>query len=139
MSTNSDIAVQMHDGTEKIIYCHWNGYISHNGNILNQYYNTQEKVEALIELGDLSVLAPSTECPPGHTFITPMKGCCVAYGRDRGEKNRKARTCGDVRIRRAQQEYMYYWIKSEKKWYVKKEGQREGVELSDMCKMYVAS
>lgn len=55
------------------------------GDILKHHYNTHERALALIALGELSVLAPSIECPHGHSFSTQVAGYCVAYGRDRGE------------------------------------------------------
>ena len=87
MGTRSDIIVKLSNGTWKRIYCHWDGYLSHNGQILLEHYNTQEKAEALVLPGDLSSLAESCEKPDGHTFNAPVKGHCVYYGRDRGEKN----------------------------------------------------
>ncbi|PLA76504.1 hypothetical protein CYR83_09740 [Ligilactobacillus agilis] len=56
MSTNSNICKLMADGSVKSIYCHWDGYIEHNGRILNQYYRDPQKVEQLLSLGDISVL-----------------------------------------------------------------------------------
>jgi hypothetical protein len=72
MSTRSRIAIENQDGTVKSIYCHFDGYLSGVGRLLKEYYTTQAKVEALIELGDISAL----EMTPGST---------VAYARDRGE------------------------------------------------------
>jgi hypothetical protein len=72
MSTRSRIAIEKQDGTVESIYCHFDGYISHNGEILQNYYSTREKMEKLIELGDIS----SLENTPEET---------VAYHRDRGE------------------------------------------------------
>ena len=48
MATRSTIAIENLDGTVHQIYCHWDGYINHNGVILNKYYNTRELVEKLI-------------------------------------------------------------------------------------------
>jgi len=87
MGTRSDIIVQRQDGKYARIYCHWDGYIDHNGKILYAHYNSQELAEKLTQLGDLSVLAPRANKPKGHTFDTPKKGYCIAYGRDRGEKD----------------------------------------------------
>jgi len=56
MSTRSNIIVERRDGTFKRIYCHSDGYLSHNGLILWGNYDTQEKCEALVALGDLSSL-----------------------------------------------------------------------------------
>lgn len=36
------------------IYSHWDNYPEHNGRILRTHYNTREKVEELIDLGDCS-------------------------------------------------------------------------------------
>jgi hypothetical protein len=86
MATKSTINLQTDKGI-KSIYCHWDGYPEHHLPILKECYNTFDKVEALINLGDLSVLSESIECPRKHTFDNPIDGYCVAYGRDRGEKN----------------------------------------------------
>jgi hypothetical protein len=56
MATRSRIAIENQDGSVTSIYCHWDGYIKSNGVILNEKYNTKDKVEALIALGDISSL-----------------------------------------------------------------------------------
>lgn len=84
MSTNATISVKVGD-TIKSIYLHYDGYPSHAFGILSAHYNTQEKAEALVNLGDLSVLAESCECPEGHSYDTPVEGYTIAYHRDRGE------------------------------------------------------
>jgi hypothetical protein len=71
MSTRSRIAIEKQDGTVKSIYCHFDGYVDGVGKTLFNHYD-KEKLEKLIELGDISVLKESTE----NT---------VAYHRDRGE------------------------------------------------------
>lgn len=68
------------------IYCHWDGYPSHNGKLLLENYNTPEKVDALINMGSISILDKSMEAPEGHTFDTPVDGYTIFYHRDRGEK-----------------------------------------------------
>ena len=55
MGTRSSIAIKTEDGI-KAIYCHWDGYVDHNGKILKEFYKTTDKVEALIALGDISSL-----------------------------------------------------------------------------------
>ena len=71
MSTRSRIAIEKQDGAVKSIYCHFDGYVDGVGKVLFEHYD-KEKLEKLIELGDISVLKESTE----NT---------VAYHRDRGE------------------------------------------------------
>lgn len=85
MGTRSDIIVHRADGSWKRIYCHWNGYLSHNGRILHDHYGSQELAEALVAPGDMSSLAPNCSKPEGHSFEKPVDGYCVYYGRDRGE------------------------------------------------------
>jgi hypothetical protein len=59
------------------VYCHWDGHIETNGVILNNNYNTKEKVEELIALGNLSSLDKTLETT-------------LAYARDRGEDSHQA-------------------------------------------------
>lgn len=90
MGTRSDIIVERADGKWARTYCHWDGYVSHNGQLLVDHYASQERAEALSALGSLSSLAPSIEKPEGHTFGSPVPGYTVAYGRDRGEADTEA-------------------------------------------------
>ena len=85
MSTRSSISVEISEGQSLCVYCHWDGYPSHNGRILLNHYNTQELAEALVRIGDISVLDASIEKPEGHTFDNRVKGYTTFYGRDRGE------------------------------------------------------
>jgi hypothetical protein len=71
MATRSRIAIENQDGTVNSVYCHFDGYISGVGKTLFEHYD-QEKLEKLLELGDISSLGEST-------IDT------VAYCRDRGE------------------------------------------------------
>mgnify|MGYP000017277236 FL=1 len=85
MATRSTIAIKTEDGI-KAIYCHWDGYVDHNGRILKDNYVDAEQVNALIDLGDLSSL--STEIGEKHDFddrSTHKDEWCTYYGRDRGE------------------------------------------------------
>ena len=112
MGTRSRIAAQMADGSFASIYCHWDGYPSHNGAVLLAHYATPDKVARLIRLGDLSVLAASPAKPKGHTFTAPVGGHCVAYGRDRGEKDCRALTgptLASVTPDGGWEEYIYVW------------------------------
>ncbi len=85
MSTRSRIAIEKEDGKVESIYCHFDGYPEHNGVILQKHYTDREKTQKLIDLGDISILAPEVDAPEGHTFENRVKDVVVAYGRDRGE------------------------------------------------------
>jgi hypothetical protein len=93
MGTRSRIGV-MHGDKVKSVYCHWDGYLEHNGSILQEHYDSA-KANHLVSLGDLSSLRP--EIGEKHAFSrleVPMDGdaydklygnMTTFYGRDRGE------------------------------------------------------
>ena len=120
MGTRSAIAMKTEDGIRSI-YCHWDGYVDHNGRILKEFYSTDEKVKALLDLGDLSSLRQ--EIGEAHDFdrhyAEPnLEGMfdnwCLAYGRDRGEVGVEAKTFEDVKtwvesMANSWCEYFYLW------------------------------
>ena len=83
MGTRSRIGV-MHGDNCKSVYCHWDGYLEHNGAILQAHYDSA-KANHLVALGDLSSLGQYVNTDLEHTFENPVKDVCVFYGRDRGE------------------------------------------------------
>ena len=54
MGTRSAIAVA-HGDVIKAVYCHWDGYLEHNGEILQQHYNSAG-ANQLVSMGDISSL-----------------------------------------------------------------------------------
>jgi hypothetical protein len=120
MGTRSIIALALPSGSFKSIYCHWDGYPEAPGvgAVLLDHYQDRDKVVKLLALGDLSSLGPDIGVK--HPFAAtrpaypPDTGdreayfaerdrlseeherlygrMCLAYGRDRGEKNVRART-----------------------------------------------
>ena len=84
MATRSRIAIENADGTFTSVYCHWDGYPSHNGQILFDCYNTHAEVRELLSHGDLSVLGPKIGA--GHDFdARDTDDQCTFFKRDRGE------------------------------------------------------
>jgi hypothetical protein len=97
MGTRSMIAIQNpYNKTVRAVYCHWDGYLEHNGSILNKHYSNSAKVNNLIALGGLSSLR--AEIGDKHLFNSielpkdqraaheeAVKDMCTFYGRDRGE------------------------------------------------------
>lgn len=62
MSTRSAIAIQeTKEGPVKYAYCHFDGYIEHNGKILNEHYRDPAKVKELLALGDMSSLSETLD------------------------------------------------------------------------------
>jgi len=98
MGTLSMIGRYNEDGSVTAVYCHWDGYVAHNGKILDEHYTTDEKIQDLISLGDLSGLG--AELGEKHPFSLvgydeaeraeweaklKDKSWCTFYHRDRGE------------------------------------------------------
>ena len=98
MGTRSMIAIQNpYSKDVRAVYCHWDGYLEHNGAILQKHYAASPKVNNLIALGDLSSLR--AEIGEKHAFsqfelkdpaeieahkkLTETQ--CTFYTRDRGE------------------------------------------------------
>jgi len=97
MGTRSMIAIQNPYSKDiRAVYCHWDGYLEHNGSILHKHYAASPKVNNLIALGDLSSLRK--EIGVQHAFSTfdltteeqeayekEHGDSCTFYTRDRGE------------------------------------------------------
>jgi hypothetical protein len=97
MGTRSMIAIENPNSKAvKAIYCHWDGYLQHNGSILNKHYSASPKVNQLIAGGDLSSLRPNIGVKHAFGTIGMTKeeqeayeaehgDSCTYYTRDRGE------------------------------------------------------
>jgi len=95
MATRSTIALEFADGTIGQVYCHWDGYLAHNGEMLKEYYSNPFVLRDLIDLGSLSSLRPTIGTKhPFSMFEANMtqdeyanlyRDMCTFYGRDRGE------------------------------------------------------
>ncbi len=86
MATRSRISYEKPDGTIRSIYCHWDGYLENNGQILLNNYN-ETNLDELMDLGDLSYLGEkpkSTKKGWDGGFMYRSLHYCLAY-RDRGE------------------------------------------------------
>jgi hypothetical protein len=61
MGTRSTIALEFADGTVEQVYCHWDGYLAHNGKILAGHYINPFKLKELLALGGFSSLEATVE------------------------------------------------------------------------------
>lgn len=119
MATRSNIGILNENGTFEVIYCHYDGYVAHNGKILLESYTKVSKIRKLIALGDISILAHNIG--KKTDFDNRDGNQVIAYGRDRGEENVDARVYFsldeyfeyvDDAI-----EYVYVYNVSEKRWF----------------------
>jgi hypothetical protein len=130
MGTRSRIGV-MHGDNVKSIYCHWDGYLGFNGQVLQEHYDSA-KANNLVALGDLSSLRANIgekhafskfELPAEEVeaFETLTENWCTFYGRDRGEKDTewKVATTFDQFLEQCDNSGAeYYYIMKDGVWYV---------------------
>lgn len=133
MGTRSRIGV-MHGDKCKSVYAHWDGYLSHNGAILQEHYDSA-KANHLVALGDISSLAKLIgEAHPfsPHDLPEEMRNMThgefeakfgdmtTFYGRDRGEKD------VDFKVSQSFEEFLelcdgtgaeYFYIMKDGIWY----------------------
>jgi hypothetical protein len=139
------IAIQNpHSKQIRAVYCHWDGYLEHNGAILQKHYSASPKVNNLIALGDLSSLRKDIGVK--HAFSTfdltteeqeayeaEHGNSCTFYGRDRGEADVGFKVFDTLKA--AEEHYCwsdyYYCFKYTKssdyttgEWHYKKAGER---------------
>jgi hypothetical protein len=113
MATRSYIGVRNTDTSVDYIYCHFDGYPDHNGAILREHYSNINRVNELLNLGDLSVLGKFIG--EKMDFNKRVQDTCLAYGRDRGESNVDKKNSGyDELITNQNVDYVYifdgdYW------------------------------
>ena len=129
MATRSTIAIEFADGTVQQIYCHWDGYLSNNGQILLQHYSDPFKLRDLIDLGAVSSLRPEIgEKQDFDNRETQNENWTLAYARDRGEDLVKNtfKDYADYRENAQSEEYNYI-LRTDGKWYVEFYGEFDGL------------
>lgn len=87
MGTRSLIGVEVEEGCIEYVYCHFDGYPSHNGCILSDHYQDEAKAIELVSHGGMSSLGERIHPDPSkpHTYESRQKDVTVFYHRDRGE------------------------------------------------------
>ena len=139
MGTRSTIALEFADGTVEQVYCHWDGYLEHNGKILAEHYSDPFVLRDLIDMGDMSslgkVIGKQHPFGPNYNETDPVKkaaiqkkideaskaGYCTFYARDRGETGVSAKKFVDFQDYLAHHQYeeYEYILRKDGNWYVK--------------------
>ena len=122
MGTRSTIALEYADGTVDQIYCHWDGYLSNNGQILAKHYMDPFKVRQLMDLGDMSSLGINIGTQ--HAFDKAPEGECTFYKRDRKESGTGAKNFIDFEDyidnhQYEEYEYILRQVEGKAVWFVK--------------------
>jgi secreted protein with Ig-like and vWFA domain len=138
MGTRSTIALEFADGTVEQVYCHWDGYLEHNGRILFENYTDPFKLRDLIDMGGISSLGKviGQKHPFGPDWnekdlvkraavetefqAAREAGYTTFYARDRGEDVTKEQFVDfqDYLVHHQYEEYEYI-LRRDGNWYVK--------------------
>ena len=95
-------------GKYKTVYCHWDGYPAYVGKVLREHYKDEEKINELLNHGDMSSLGK--KLGEKHPFDKCPDDECNFYGRDRGEKGTDAKMLDNpISGVKSWQEYVYIW------------------------------
>lgn len=147
MGTRSNIFVKLNDTEFGKIYCHWDGYPTHHGKILQKFYKTHSKCKSLLKLGNISSLRRKLRPVKGitHTYENPQEDVVVAYGRDRGETEQAmqiiaAKTPDEVRhamkIAGENWDIEFFYVFDGSEWFVFGDPNNcEVLKVSDVLKM----
>ena len=142
MGTRSLIAV-VHGDNYKTVYCHWDGYLSHNGRILQKHYDSP-KANNLVAMGNISSLKASIgRKHPFSAFDIPgmspsawenkYGNMTTFYGRDRDEKGQEfvTHTSKESLIESFNESWCEFaYIMKDDTWYVMFQGDPEFYLLS---------
>ena len=124
MATRSNIAYKTAEGKIRSVYAHWDGYVAHNGRILEENYQDQAKIEALVALGSISSLgAELGEKQDFNDRSTQKDDWTLAYNRDRGEELVVNEYDDIPSWIDDMEEYAYLW--NGKEWLVNDHGERD--------------
>jgi hypothetical protein len=124
MATRSTISIELDDGVIKQVYCHWDGYLAHNGKLLLEHYADPIVAEELITVGSISSLRETTG--EQHSFderydaTDARSKWTTFYGRDRGEEDagyHMFKNFDDYVVNHQYEEYEYI-LRNDGLWYV---------------------
>lgn len=126
MGTRCFITRKTGDDRYRSIYCQLDGYPEETGRLLAEHYNTPEKLEALLKLGDIYRLGEKLEpdpAKPHHEGKQYQKGVTIAYARDMDETEwaAKDRTMEEMMESEEGPEFIYVFTA------------RAGWEFSSLC------
>lgn len=147
MGTRSTIALEFADGTVEQVYCHWDGYLAHNGMILQDHYSNPFILRDLIDQGDLSSLRATigtkhafspfelrAEEVAGYKLLT--ENMCTFYGRDRGETGADKKQFVDFQhylahLQQEEYDYILRLVKGKATWFVRYYDTRSWITLEE--------
>ena len=112
MSTNARIGYVLQDDSILSVYHHWDGYPQWLGVMLNEHYNTDEKVRELIDGGNMSSCYSTSIWNKETEKFDECEGHAEYYGGN-SEAPQISQTMQDLAEIDDGQEFFYLWLKGE--------------------------
>jgi hypothetical protein len=134
MSTRSRVGIETPSGYVRSIYVHFDGYPEGVGRKLLDHWSDEQRINELLDLGDLSGLGSRIGEDRGTGWFDQRAAStmemsdserdailaeCLAYGRDRGEKDVGARMHTKDDWPDSGQEWEYLYVPSLRQWLVR--------------------
>ena len=112
MSTNARIGYVLQDDSILSVYHHWDGYPQWLGVMLNEHYNTDEKVRELIDGGNMSSCYSTSVWNKETEKFDECEGHPEYYGGN-SEAPQISQTMQDLAEIDDGQEFFYLWLKGD--------------------------
>jgi len=107
MSTRSNIVLLKENGACSAVYCHYDGYLEHNGKMLLDNYTSTKDVRALVAMGNIRSLKPTLDEMVEEEFTEPPQ-------------NFKRLASYMDQVDTLFIEFIYLWSEEEESWWVSK-------------------
>lgn len=120
MGTHSRIGKLLPNGKVRSIYCHYDGYVQGGvGEDLLTHYQDESKIDALLDLGNLSGIGKEIgEKQDFYDLPNINPNWCLAYERDRGQKNQEATlTNSEQEYLKDANNYSYIYLYKDGEWW----------------------
>ena len=121
MGTHSRIGKLLPTGKVRSVYCHYDGYVQGGvGEDLLNHYQDESKIDALLDLGNLSGIGKEIgEKQDFYDFPNQNPNWCLAYGRDRNEKNQEATIVESEEAYLKEENASYIYLYKNGEWWFK--------------------
>ena len=80
MSTRSNIVLLRENGSCSAVYCHYDGYLEHNGKMLIENYTSTKDVRALVAMGNIRSLKPTLDEMAKEDYAEAPHNCNTLRG-----------------------------------------------------------
>ena len=122
MSTRSNIVLLRENGSCSAVYCHYDGYLEHNGKMLIDNYTSTKDVRALVAMGNIRSLKPTLDEMAKEDYAEAPHNCNTLRG--------YMSEVDTLFI-----EFIYLWSEEDESWWVSRSVSKE-VGGAYLCRLF---